>query len=92
MSSVAVLGAGVVGQLTIQFARLSGAFPIISVDLLASRLELARRNGATHLVDASARFGNTYPRSFLAWGALALFGVGALLWRSCPMAIRAGSA
>ncbi len=53
--SVAVLGAGVVGQLTIQFARLSGAFPVIAVDLSAPRLALARRNGATNLVDASAQ-------------------------------------
>lgn len=52
--SVAVLGAGVVGQLTVQFVRVSGAHPIISIDLFAPRLELARSNGATHVVDASA--------------------------------------
>jgi threonine dehydrogenase-like Zn-dependent dehydrogenase len=51
--SVVVLGAGVVGQLVIQFCRLSGAYPIIAVDLVASRLELARQLGATHTVDAS---------------------------------------
>jgi threonine dehydrogenase-like Zn-dependent dehydrogenase len=51
--SVAVFGAGVVGQLTLQFARISGAYPIISVDLVASRLEMARSNGASHVVDAS---------------------------------------
>jgi len=37
--------------------------------------------GLSHLVDAPARFGNTYPRSFLAWGALPLFGAGALVWQ-----------
>jgi L-iditol 2-dehydrogenase len=52
--SVAVFGAGVVGQLTVQFARISGAHPIVSVDLVEARLEMARSNGATHLVDASA--------------------------------------
>jgi len=51
--SVAVFGAGVVGQLTIQFARLSGAHPIVAVDLSQARLELSRRHGATHVVDAS---------------------------------------
>ena len=52
--TVAVFGAGVVGQLTVQFARLSGAHPIISIDLFASRLETARRSGASHTVDASS--------------------------------------
>jgi threonine dehydrogenase-like Zn-dependent dehydrogenase len=50
--SVAVFGAGVVGQLTLQFARLSGAYPIIAVDLVDRRLELARENGATHTINA----------------------------------------
>jgi threonine dehydrogenase-like Zn-dependent dehydrogenase len=43
----------VVGQLTVQFARLSGAHPIVAVDLYPRRLDLARRGGATHAVDAS---------------------------------------
>ena len=51
--SVAILGAGVVGQLTTQFVRLSGAHPIVVADLLATRLERARHGGATHAVDAS---------------------------------------
>jgi len=51
--SVAVFGAGVVGQLTLQLARLSGAHPVIVTDLVESRLELARRNGATHTVDGT---------------------------------------
>ncbi|HEY3108518.1 MAG TPA: zinc-binding alcohol dehydrogenase [Chloroflexota bacterium] len=50
--SVAVFGAGVVGQLTLQFARLSGAHPIIAIDLVGRRLEMARAHGATHTVDA----------------------------------------
>jgi threonine dehydrogenase-like Zn-dependent dehydrogenase len=52
--SVVVLGAGVVGQLVIQFCRLSGAYPIIAVDLVPARLELARELGASHVIDASA--------------------------------------
>jgi 2-desacetyl-2-hydroxyethyl bacteriochlorophyllide A dehydrogenase len=49
--SVAVFGAGIVGQLTVQFARLSGAYPIVAVDLYAARLDLARQSGATHVVN-----------------------------------------
>ncbi|NPV07740.1 MAG: zinc-binding dehydrogenase [Anaerolineae bacterium] len=44
--AVAVFGAGVVGQLIVQMARSSGARPVIAVDLLDDRLELARRSGA----------------------------------------------
>ena len=50
---VAVFGAGVVGQLAVAFCRLSGAYPVIAVDLEDERLELARRSGATHTVNAS---------------------------------------
>jgi 2-desacetyl-2-hydroxyethyl bacteriochlorophyllide A dehydrogenase len=55
--SVAVFGAGVVGQLTLQLARISGAHPIVVVDLVGSRLDLARRYGATHTVDAGREDG-----------------------------------
>jgi len=50
--SVIVYGAGMVGQLVIQFARLSGAHPIIAVDPHAPRLALAKQSGATHVIDA----------------------------------------
>ncbi len=49
---VAVFGAGVVGQLTIAFCRLSGAYPVVAVDLDDWRLELAVKSGATHTVNA----------------------------------------
>jgi S-(hydroxymethyl)glutathione dehydrogenase/alcohol dehydrogenase len=52
-SSVAVLGAGGVGLNVIQAAALSGAWPIIAVDRIPAKLDLARRFGATHTVDAS---------------------------------------
>jgi threonine dehydrogenase-like Zn-dependent dehydrogenase len=51
--SVVVYGCGIVGQLTIQLARIAGCYPIIAIDLLASRLEKARISGATHTIDAS---------------------------------------
>jgi len=43
-SFVAVLGAGLVGQLVAQFARLSGA-RVIVLDYNAARLELAKAMG-----------------------------------------------
>ena len=51
--SVAVFGMGMVGQLTLQLARLSGAYPLIAVDIADARLEKARLSGATHVVNAA---------------------------------------
>ena len=51
--AVAIFGQGVVGQLIAAFARISGAYPIIAVDLDDARLELSRVSGATHTVNAS---------------------------------------
>jgi alcohol dehydrogenase len=52
-TSVAVFGLGGVGLSAIMGARVAGATPIIAVDRLPAKLELARRCGATHVVDAS---------------------------------------
>jgi len=52
--SVAIHGLGVVGLLTLQLCRLSGAHPLIGVDLVEHRLAQATALGADHLVDASA--------------------------------------
>lgn len=49
-SSVVVLGTGGVGLNVIQGARISGADKIIAVDINSSRLEMAHRFGATHLL------------------------------------------
>jgi Zn-dependent alcohol dehydrogenase len=51
--SVAVFGAGGVGLCAIAAARVLGASPIIAVDLDETKLETARRHGATHSVNAS---------------------------------------
>ncbi len=51
--AAAVFGMGMVGQLTLQLARLSGAYPLIAVDLADDRLEKAMESGATHTVNAS---------------------------------------
>ena len=52
-SSVAIFGCGGVGLNCIQGAVLVSAEPIIAVDILDNKLELARQFGATHTVNAS---------------------------------------
>jgi len=52
-STVAVIGCGGVGLNCIQGAAIAGAGKVIAVDMLESKLELARQFGATHTVDAS---------------------------------------
>ena len=52
-STVAVIGCGGIGLSAINGAALTGASRIIAVDMVASKLELARKFGATDLVDAS---------------------------------------
>ncbi|MCA9208723.1 MAG: zinc-binding dehydrogenase [Planctomycetales bacterium] len=50
---VVVVGQGPMGQLFCATLRNLGARRIIAVDLLASRLEVSPRMGATHVIDAS---------------------------------------
>jgi len=45
--SVVVIGCGGVGQSVIQGARIAGASPIVAVDVVPAKLELARELGAT---------------------------------------------
>jgi S-(hydroxymethyl)glutathione dehydrogenase/alcohol dehydrogenase len=52
--SVVVFGAGGVGSFALAGAALSGCVPVIAVDVLDSKLELARRMGATHVINANA--------------------------------------
>jgi aryl-alcohol dehydrogenase len=51
--SIAVFGSGSVGLSAVMAARMVGAGTIIAVDLLKSRLELARELGATHAINAT---------------------------------------
>lgn len=51
--TVAVLGCGGVGLNVIQGARLAGASRIVAIDLNRAKFDLARRFGATDVVDAS---------------------------------------
>jgi S-(hydroxymethyl)glutathione dehydrogenase/alcohol dehydrogenase len=52
MSSVVVIGTGGVGLNSIQGATFSGAYPVIAVDVLDSKLATARVFGATHTINA----------------------------------------
>jgi L-iditol 2-dehydrogenase len=51
--SVAVLGAGPVGQAAVALARASGANPVIAIGAPQSRLTFASQMGATHVIDLS---------------------------------------
>ena len=50
---VVVLGAGTIGLSCLQFAKLAGANMLMAADFLPSRLEIAKKLGATHVVDLS---------------------------------------
>jgi S-(hydroxymethyl)glutathione dehydrogenase/alcohol dehydrogenase len=52
-STVAVIGCGGIGLSCINGAAIAGAARIIAVDMVASKLDLARKFGATDVVDAS---------------------------------------
>jgi len=51
-TSVAVFGLGGVGLSAVMGARVCGAHPIVAVDVVPWKLQLARELGATHTVDA----------------------------------------
>ena len=51
--SVAVIGCGGVGLQVVAAAALAGAWPLIAIDRDPAKLEIARRRGATHVIDAS---------------------------------------
>jgi 2-desacetyl-2-hydroxyethyl bacteriochlorophyllide A dehydrogenase len=48
---VVIVGAGLLGQLAVQYASLSGARSVISIDMAPRRLEFARAHGATHTLE-----------------------------------------
>lgn len=49
--TVVIIGAGIIGLLATQLARMSGARPVIVLDLADNRLELAHRYGANLMVN-----------------------------------------
>ncbi len=50
---VAVIGMGVIGQLALQFAKLSGAGMLVAIDLSSNRLRMARELGADETINPS---------------------------------------
>jgi S-(hydroxymethyl)glutathione dehydrogenase/alcohol dehydrogenase len=52
--SVVVFGVGGVGLNVVQFAELAGANPIVAVDLIDSKLAMAKSRGATHCLNPNA--------------------------------------
>jgi S-(hydroxymethyl)glutathione dehydrogenase/alcohol dehydrogenase len=52
--SVVIFGVGGVGLNVVQFAELAGANPIVAVDLLDAKLDMAKSRGATHVLNANA--------------------------------------
>jgi alcohol dehydrogenase len=52
-TSVAVFGMGGVGLSTIMGARAAGGYPIVAVDVMDAKLQLAQSVGASHMVNAS---------------------------------------
>lgn len=53
--SVAIFGTGGIGLFSVAAAALSGAYPILAVDISQARLDSAYDMGATHCIDASAK-------------------------------------
>lgn len=51
--SVAVFGVGGIGQCVVQGAKIAGCDPIIAVDLFDDKLFIAKRLGATHIINSS---------------------------------------
>jgi S-(hydroxymethyl)glutathione dehydrogenase/alcohol dehydrogenase len=61
-SAVAVVGCGPLGLSAVQGARIAGASTIIAIDPIAARREVARRVGATHVLDPHAEGTNLVQR------------------------------
>ncbi|MCS6948918.1 MAG: zinc-binding alcohol dehydrogenase [bacterium] len=53
--NVVVIGAGLLGQLTVQYLRLQGAGQIIVIDPAEPRLQMAREHGATTVIAKTAQ-------------------------------------
>lgn len=51
--SVAVIGCGGIGLNALQGAAVAGAYPIVGIDVLDSKLELAEHFGATHTINST---------------------------------------
>ena len=68
-----MFGLGGVGLSTVMGAAAAGAWPIIAVDRIASKLDLARRAGASHVVDATKDNAVDAVRTLTGGGAETVF-------------------
>ena len=71
--SVVVFGAGGVGLNIVQAAALSGAHPVIAVDLHDNRLALARQMGATHAINSGREDAKSRIREIAGSGGVDAF-------------------
>ena len=71
--SVVVFGAGGVGLNIVQAAALSGAHPLIAVDLYDNRLALARQMGATHAINSGREDAKSRIREIAGSGGVDAF-------------------
>lgn len=51
--SIGIIGVGGIGMSSILASRLAGAFPIIAVDIDDIKLQIAQKNGATHIINSA---------------------------------------
>ena len=72
-TSTAVFGLGGVGLSVVMGLNLVGAYPIIAVDMLENKLELARQAGATHVINASEVDPVSAMRDLTGGGAVDVF-------------------
>ena len=68
MSSVVVTGVGGVGLNSIQGAVFSGAYPVIAVDVLDNKLEMAKKFGASHVINITKEKDPVQIVKDLTWG------------------------
>lgn len=71
--SVVVFGAGGVGLNIVQASAMSSAFPIIAVDLYDNRLTIAKKAGATHVINASTSDVRAKIRDIVGGGGVDVF-------------------
>jgi Zn-dependent alcohol dehydrogenase len=55
MNSCVIIGTGGVGLNAVQGAAISGAYPIIAVDIADSKLKVAKKFGATHTINSAKK-------------------------------------
>lgn len=93
--TVAVIGCGGVGLSVIQGARISGANRIIAVDTMPWKLELARKMGATDVVNGAETDAVEAVQELTAGGvdyAFEAIGVKQTVEQACGMSRRGGAA